>query len=159
MYEYISFLIFACLYKHSNPSKIIFSMSTFTLTFLHFINPSRIGYLFPGCSVATIVTFSHLCSFLSFLCSLLNILMLSAVILKQYYILATLYASWDISKTNASVQSPNFVTFMEPGNRFQGMNSASLCSLAGLYDNLYSYTRFLAPIDCLTNSSSVGPVR
>jgi hypothetical protein len=38
--------------------------------------------------------------------------------------------------------------FMEPRNRFQGTNSASLCSLAGWYDNTI-LTRFLAPIDCL----------
>jgi hypothetical protein len=31
--------------------------------------------------------------------------------------------------------SPYFKTFMEPRNRLQGMNSASLCSLAGRYDN------------------------
>ncbi len=37
---------------------------------------------------------------------------------------------------------------MEPGNRFQGMTSASLCSLAGWYDNPIP-PRFLAPIDCL----------
>jgi hypothetical protein len=37
---------------------------------------------------------------------------------------------------------------MEPRNRFQGINSASLCSLAGWYDNPIP-TRFLAPIDCL----------
>jgi hypothetical protein len=37
---------------------------------------------------------------------------------------------------------------MEPRNRFQGMNSASLCSLAGRYDNLIP-TRILAPLDCL----------
>jgi hypothetical protein len=43
---------------------------------------------------------------------------------------------------------------MEPGNRFQGMNSARLCSLAGRYDNLIPL-RFLAPIDYL-NSSSEG---
>ncbi len=38
--------------------------------------------------------------------------------------------------------------FMESRSRFQGMNSASLCSLAGRYDNPIP-TRFLAPIDCL----------
>jgi hypothetical protein len=32
-------------------------------------------------------------------------------------------------------QSPNFQTFKEPKNRFQGTNSARLCSLAGWYDN------------------------
>jgi hypothetical protein len=37
---------------------------------------------------------------------------------------------------------------MEPRNRFQGMNSASLCSLAGRYDNPIP-PRFLAPIDSL----------
>jgi hypothetical protein len=45
-------------------------------------------------------------------------------------------------------QSPYFYTFMEPRNRFQGINSASLCSLAGRYDNPIP-TRFLAPIECL----------
>jgi hypothetical protein len=43
---------------------------------------------------------------------------------------------------------------MEPRNRFQGMNSVSLCSLAGRYDNPIP-TRFLAPIDCLTIPSLV----
>jgi hypothetical protein len=33
-------------------------------------------------------------------------------------------------------------------NRFLGMNFASLCSLAGRYDNPIP-TRFLGPIDCL----------
>ncbi len=47
-----------------------------------------------------------------------------------------------------STCEPVFLTFMEPRNRFQGMNSASLCSLADRYDNLIP-TRFLAPIDCL----------
>ncbi len=37
---------------------------------------------------------------------------------------------------------------MGPRNLFQGMNSASLCSLAGRYDNPIP-NRFLAPIDCL----------
>jgi hypothetical protein len=37
---------------------------------------------------------------------------------------------------------------MEHKNRFKGMNSASLCSLAGLYDNPIP-PRFLAPIDFL----------
>jgi hypothetical protein len=42
---------------------------------------------------------------------------------------------------------------MEPRNRFQGMNSASLCSLAGRYDNPI-HTRFLATIRLFKNSSS-----
>ncbi len=37
---------------------------------------------------------------------------------------------------------------MEPRNRFQGMNSSSLCSLPGRYDNPIP-PRFLAPIDSL----------
>ncbi len=37
---------------------------------------------------------------------------------------------------------------MEPWNRFQGMNSAILCSLAGRYDNPIP-PQFLAPIDSL----------
>ncbi len=44
--------------------------------------------------------------------------------------------------------SPNFLTFMEPRNRFQGTKSACLCSLSVRYDNPIPY-RFLAPIDCL----------
>ncbi len=43
---------------------------------------------------------------------------------------------------------PVLLTFMEPRNRFQGINSTSLCSLAGRYDNPFP-TRFLAPVDCL----------
>jgi hypothetical protein len=50
---------------------------------------------------------------------------------------------------------PAFQTFMEPRNRFQGMNSASLYSLVGRYDNPVP-TRCLAPIDFFfRNSSSV----
>jgi hypothetical protein len=41
-----------------------------------------------------------------------------------------------------------FLNFKEPMNRFQGTNSARLCSLAGRYDNPIP-SRFLAPIDCL----------
>ncbi len=43
---------------------------------------------------------------------------------------------------------PLFETFMEPRNRFQGIKSASPCSLACRYDNPIP-TRFQAPIDCL----------
>jgi hypothetical protein len=49
---------------------------------------------------------------------------------------------------NYLFMSPYFETFMEPRNRFQGMNSASLCSLAGRFDNPIP-PRFLAPIDSL----------
>ncbi len=47
---------------------------------------------------------------------------------------------------------------LEPRNRFQGMNSASLCSLAGRYD-IPIPTRFLAPIDCLKIPAQVCPLR
>jgi hypothetical protein len=43
---------------------------------------------------------------------------------------------------------PECLTFKEPRNRFQGINSAILCSLEGRYDNPIP-TRFLAPKDCL----------
>ncbi len=42
---------------------------------------------------------------------------------------------------------PVLLTFKEPRNLFQGFDSASLCSLAGRYDNPIP-ARFLAPIDC-----------
>ncbi len=45
-------------------------------------------------------------------------------------------------------QSPNFWTYEEPRNQFQGINSDSLCSLAGRYNNPIP-TRFLAPLECL----------
>jgi hypothetical protein len=51
-------------------------------------------------------------------------------------------------------QSLYFKTFMEPRNRFQGMNSASLCSLAGRYDNPIP-TRFLAPTDTYRLAESI----
>jgi hypothetical protein len=38
--------------------------------------------------------------------------------------------------------------YTEPRNQFPGLNSTSLCSLAGRYDNPIP-TRFLAPIECL----------
>ncbi len=41
---------------------------------------------------------------------------------------------------------------MEPRNQFNGMNSASLCSLAGRYDNPIP-PRFPAPIDSLISVS------
>jgi hypothetical protein len=45
-------------------------------------------------------------------------------------------------------QRRHFITFKTPRNRFQGIiDSASLCSLEGLYDNSIP-TRFLAPVDC-----------
>ena len=43
---------------------------------------------------------------------------------------------------------PEFLTFKKPKNRFQGTNSARLCSLASRYDNPIP-SRFLAPVDGL----------
>ncbi len=48
--------------------------------------------------------------------------------------------------------------FMGPQNWFQGMNSASLCSLAGRYENPIP-PRSLAPIGFLKNSSSVDTIQ
>jgi hypothetical protein len=47
-----------------------------------------------------------------------------------------------------SIPEPEILSFKEPRNRFHGMNSASLFSLAGRYDS-HIPTRFQAPIDCL----------
>jgi hypothetical protein len=44
---------------------------------------------------------------------------------------------------------------MGPRNRFQGMNSATLCSLAGRYDNPIP-PRCLAPIDSLKIPAGAG---
>ncbi len=49
--------------------------------------------------------------------------------------------------------SPNFKTFKEPKTRFQGINSASLCSLVSRYDNPI-ITRFLAPHRSFKNTST-----
>ncbi len=51
-----------------------------------------------------------------------------------------------LNTTEAEEQE--FLTFMEPRNRFQGVNSASLCGLAGRYDNPIP-TRLQPPIECL----------
>jgi hypothetical protein len=58
---------------------------------------------------------------------------------------------WSFSTTKTTCpfkHEPVFLSFMEPRNRFQGMNSASLCSLVGRYNNPIPYW-FLATIDCL----------
>ncbi len=56
-----------------------------------------------------------------------------------------------------SDQSPNFSTFKEPKNRFQGINSANICSLAsgGPVGQPYSYS-FPNPHRLFTNSSSIS---
>jgi hypothetical protein len=50
------------------------------------------------------------------------------------------------------LQSPNFKTFKDHGNRFREIDSASLCSLAGRYENPIP-TRVLAPHRLFLNSS------
>ncbi len=45
------------------------------------------------------------------------------------------------------MSEPEFLNFKGPWHRFQGIDSANLCSQAGRYDNPIPY-RFLAPIDC-----------
>ncbi len=57
-----------------------------------------------------------------------------------------------------SAQSPIFKIFQGPKNRFQGTNSARLCSLAGRYDNLIS-TRFRFPHRLFKNSITVDSVK
>ncbi len=52
------------------------------------------------------------------------------------------------SKYTIKGQSLNFLTFKEHRNPIQGINSASLCGLAGRYENPIP-TCFLAPRDCL----------
>jgi hypothetical protein len=52
------------------------------------------------------------------------------------------------SSLQRELQSSYFWTCMGPRNGLQGMNSASLCSLAGRYNNPIP-TRCLAPIDFL----------
>ncbi len=49
--------------------------------------------------------------------------------------------------TSSSTPEHEFYTFKEPRNRFQGIDSASLCSPAGRYVNPF-LAWFLAPIDC-----------
>ncbi len=48
--------------------------------------------------------------------------------------------------TSFALQSPKLKTYKEPKNRFQGPNSARLCSLMGRYDNP-RLTQFLATIE------------
>ncbi len=59
-------------------------------------------------------------------------------------------------QSSSVAQSPNFLTFKEPKNRFQVINSARLCSLAGRYDNPIP-TRFLAHTRLFKNSSTEVP--
>jgi hypothetical protein len=53
-----------------------------------------------------------------------------------------------VQHLNNKQTEPVFLTFMEPRNRFQGINSANLCSLAGRYVNPIP-NRFIAPRDFL----------
>jgi hypothetical protein len=62
-----------------------------------------------------------------------------------YQPMFTTIVSPDIERHTQSWTEPEFF-FKKPKNRFQGINTASLCSLAGRYDNPIP-TRFLVPID------------
>ncbi len=66
---------------------------------------------------------------------------------RRHFALVSLYL---ISRCprRSSLLSPYFYMFMGPRNWFQGINSASLCSLAGRYDKPIP-PWFLAPIDFL----------
>ncbi len=55
--------------------------------------------------------------------------------------------SYPLFNTLLFIQRWYFYSFKELRNRFQGMDSASLCSLAGRYHNPIP-TLFLVPIDC-----------
>ncbi len=56
---------------------------------------------------------------------------------------------WDSLRERLPVTPLDFRFYTnQPKNRFQGTNSARLCSLASRYNNPIP-TRFLAPIDCL----------
>jgi hypothetical protein len=77
-------------------------------------------------------------------------------LLRNYFFVKIPNPSWQAGTKilcRSQLQLPfsdnkSWLVFMEPRNRFQGMNSASLCSLAGRYDNPFP-TRLLVPLDCL----------
>jgi hypothetical protein len=54
----------------------------------------------------------------------------------------------DTNLPNRMLRSRFIKFFKEPKNRFQGINTASPCSLAGRYDDP-TPTRFLHRLDCL----------
>jgi hypothetical protein len=49
----------------------------------------------------------------------------------------------------------HFETFKDDRYRFQGIVSASLCSLAGRYETLFLLGSYIAPIDCSKVSALV----
>ncbi len=59
------------------------------------------------------------------------------------------FSSSDLLHIIQFITSYEQVTFKEHRNRFQEIESASLCSLAGRYDKPIP-TQFLAPTDCCT---------
>ncbi len=65
---------------------------------------------------------------------------------RQYFLILTVFKKLKFLKGQT--------LFPASRNRFQGINSASLCSLAWRYDNPIS-TRFLAPHRLFKNSSTV----
>jgi hypothetical protein len=73
--------------------------------------------------------------------------------LNKLYVYSVYVFTEPHGSTDIAELSPNFQTFKEPKNRFQGTNAARLCSLAGRYDNPVP-TLFLAPHRLFKNSSS-----
>jgi hypothetical protein len=61
----------------------------------------------------------------------------------------------------AVCQSPNLKTFKEPRDRFQGIDSDSLCSLAARYDNnIFVLARQAAKAGGIDTSESIpGPLK
>ncbi len=67
----------------------------------------------------------------------------------------TLPMWWMIAKNFATIAKRYFSTLKEPRNRFHGINSASLCSLGGRYDNPIP-TRFLVPVNCSKSTDQLN---
>ncbi len=68
----------------------------------------------------------------------------SLIIFAETFRTQTLSTRFFVNKIQ---RSPNFQTFKEPRNRSKGIDSATLCSLVGRYDNPIP-TRFLVPNNC-----------
>ncbi len=97
--------------------------------------------------------FENMFNFLTKLTWLQNIFMLRHAMQSTFYQTSFIFADHfflqNLTNTYSYVtrNCRYFKTSMEPRNRFQGIDSASLCSLAGRYENPFP-TWFLAPIDC-----------
>jgi hypothetical protein len=72
----------------------------------------------------------------------------------RFVVSLTALAAWH-AQCYAANAGPVFLNVYGAQESIQGMNSASLCSLAGRYDNPIP-TRLLAPIFCLKISAQAG---